>query len=106
MENNELIPVYHFCVVHQVEISFIDVLQQYGLVEVMKIDDNSYLKESQLADAERYVRMHYDLDINIEGIEAIRHLLEKLDQVQQQNRSLQNRLGRYESPAEAPSYGA
>ena len=78
MENNELIPVHHFCITHSAELSFIESLQQYGLVELTTIKEETYLPEQQLAALEKFVRMHYELDINIEGIEAISHLLVNL----------------------------
>jgi hypothetical protein len=96
MENNELIPVYHFCVTHEIELSFIESLQQYGLVEITTIENKTYLKETQLHELEKMVRLHYDLDINLEGIEAIHHLLEKLQETEARNRQLQNRLNLYE----------
>ena len=97
MENNELIPVRHFCITHSVELSFIESLQQYGLVELTTIKEETYLQEPQLAELEKFVRMHYDLDINIEGIEAISHLLKKIQEMQQHNIQLRNRLGLYEN---------
>jgi chaperone modulatory protein CbpM len=59
-----------------------------------------YFRESQLTEVEKFVRLHYDLDINVEGIEAIGHLLEKLEAIQARNRQLQNRLGLYENKNE------
>ncbi len=97
MENNELIPVYHFCVTHKIEVSFIDSLQQYGLVEITTIENQPYFKESQLNEVEKFVRLHYDLEINFEGIEAIGHLLEKLEEIRSRNIQLQNRLNLYEN---------
>ena len=96
MENNKLVPVHHFCVTHSIELSFIESLQQYGMVEITTIEKQTYLDESQLGDLEKYVRLHYDLDINIEGIEAIGHLLQKIKDMQERNIQLQNRLSRYE----------
>ncbi len=97
MESNELIPVHRFCVTHQVELSFVESLQQYGLVEITHLQEERYFKESQLAELEKFVRMYYDLDINIEGIEAINHLLVKIQEMQARNIHLQNRLGLYEN---------
>jgi MerR HTH family regulatory protein len=97
MENNELIPIYHFCVTHKIERSFIEALQQYGLVEITTIEEQAYFTESQLSEVEKFVRLHYDLDINIEGIEAIGHLLEKLEAIQARNIQLANRLSLYEN---------
>ncbi|MEP7280167.1 MAG: chaperone modulator CbpM [Bacteroidota bacterium] len=97
MENNELIPVYHFCVTHSIELSFIDELQQYGLVEITTIANQTYFKESQLDAVEKFMRLHYELDINFEGIEAISRLLEKLEDIKTRNIQLQNRLRLYEN---------
>lgn len=97
MENNELVPVYSFCVNHEIELSFIESLQQYGLVEITTIEEQRYFNESKLGEIEKFVRLHYDLDINVEGIEAIGHLLQKIADMQDRNRQLQNRLSRYEN---------
>ena len=97
METSELIPVYHFCVTHKIELSFIDSLQQYGLVEITTVENQTYFKETQLDEVEKFVRLYYDLDINLEGIEAIGHLLEKLKEIHSRNIELQNRLGLYEN---------
>lgn len=97
MENNEFIPVYHFCVIHEIESSFIQSLQEYGLAEITTIKNKTYLKESQLPDLEKMIRLHYDLDINLEGIEAIEHLISKLRDAEARNISLQNRLNLYET---------
>ena len=97
MESNELIPVQLFCVTHKIELSFIDALQQYGLVEITTVEAQPYFKESQLSELEKLVRLHYDLDINFEGMEAIGHLLDKLKIIQLRNIELQNRLKLYEN---------
>ena len=96
MESRELVPVYSFCVNHQIEFSFIESLQQYGLVEITTIEEQAYFKETQLPEVEKFVRLHYELDINFEGIEAIGHLLEKIKDMQARNIQLQNRLSLYE----------
>lgn len=96
MENKELVQVHHFCITHSIELSFIESLQQYGLVEITTIEDRRYFRESQLDELEKFVRLHYDLDINIEGIEAIGHLLNKIKEMQARTVQLQNRLSLYE----------
>jgi hypothetical protein len=42
------------------------------------------------------MRLHYDLDINLEGIEAITCLLDRVRSMQEEIRELRNRLGVYE----------
>jgi chaperone modulatory protein CbpM len=45
---------------------------------------------------EHLARLHYDLDINLEGLEAISHLLDRMDASQQEARVLRERLRVYE----------
>ena len=40
--------------------------------------------------------MHYELDIDLEGIEAVCHLLDRMDAAQREARELRERLGVYE----------
>ena len=55
-----------------------------------------YLFASQLRDVERYARLYYDLSINIEGIEAIHHLLDRMNGLREEVRTLRSRLRLYE----------
>jgi hypothetical protein len=41
---------------------------------------------------ERYARLYYDLSINMEGIDAIHHLLDRIYVMQDEMRSLRNQL--------------
>ena len=52
---------------------------------------------SQLYDVERYTRMYYDLSINIEGIDAIHHLLGRVESLQQEVNRLKSKLRLYET---------
>jgi len=45
---------------------------------------------------EEVIHLHVDLEINIEGIETILHLLEKIDTLQNEAIELKNRLRLYE----------
>ena len=42
------------------------------------------------------MRMHYDLDINMEGIDVIAHLLKRIDSLQQELKMAKNRLRLFE----------
>jgi phage terminase small subunit len=96
MENEDLIPVELFCTHYNAETSFISSLSEYGLVEVTIIETKPFINKQHIRELERLVHLHYDLDINIEGIEAINHLLRKVDDLQTELQQLRNRLGFYE----------
>ena len=96
MEKENLIPVYDFCTSHKIEISFINSLKDEGLIELVRIEETEYLHDNQLNDLEKIIRLHNDLDINIEGIDTVIHLLDKIHEMQDEILRLRNRLRLYE----------
>ena len=97
MQTENLIAVKEFCINHQIEISFINSLQQTGLITITSMDEAEFIEAQQLPQLERYTRLYYDLNINLEGIETITHLLQKINAMQDEITTLRNRLGLYES---------
>jgi len=96
MTTATLISTNDFCTWHQVEYTFISSLREAGLVEITIVNKTEYIPETQLQKLERMVRMHQDLDINIAGIEAITHLLDRFEAIQEDMRTLKNKLRIYE----------
>ena len=87
MENEELIAM---------EVSFVEALHDRGLIRITTVKEQRFIDPEHLSRVEKLARMHYDLDINLEGIEAISHLLERMEALQQDMRSLSERLRLYE----------
>ena len=97
MEIQEFIPIDIFCRQHGVEISFISSLHEFGLIELMKIQEAECIPLTQLVVAERFVRLHDELHINLEGIDAVTHLLQRVKNMQDEIQHLKNRLRLYET---------
>lgn len=92
----DLMPVDQFCIYHQVEQTFLYSLREYGLLEIITVDESEFIALGQLQQLEKLTRLHYDLDINVAGIEAIAHLLERVEMLQAEMTALKNRLRLYE----------
>lgn len=76
----------------QIEPDFIAQLENEGLIEITVIDNKSYINVSQLKNLEQYIRWHYDLSINIEGIDVIKSLLDKMSDMQNEILRLKEKL--------------
>jgi hypothetical protein len=96
MQTKNYIAVSEFCISHNIEISFIDSLQQTGLIEISFVEDSAFIDAEQLEQVEKFIRFYYDLDINLEGIETITHLLQRVRAMQDEIIALRNRLSLYE----------
>jgi chaperone modulatory protein CbpM len=90
MEQEELIPVNDFCMYHNIEYSFINSLESSGLISVMSVQQSAFIPVDEMPKLEKFVRLHYDLDINLEGIETINYLLEKIEAMQEEILKLKN----------------
>lgn len=97
MQQYELISTQEFCTHHHIETNFIYSLQEYGLIEVINNEGSDYLSADQLKEVETIIRLHYDLNINMEGIDVILHLLKQLENTQGEVNELKNRLRFYAS---------
>ena len=96
MENEHLIPANELCTHYNVEVSFINALQEYGLIELTRIEENYFIDETQLQKLEQYTRWHYELEINLEGIEVIDEMLERIKNMQNEITVLRSKLRLYE----------
>ena len=97
MQTKYLIPVDEFCANHHIEVSFISSLHQTGLIEITTIKKSGFIDAAQLRLLEKFVNFYYELDINMEGIETITHLLKQIEENQFEILQLNNRLQLYES---------
>ena len=92
MEDNELISVALICSSYEIEPGFIDSLLDYGLIEVNEVGSERFIESSRVVDLERMIHLHYDLEINLEGIDTILHLLGKMYSLQEELAEMRNRL--------------
>ncbi|MFD2518200.1 chaperone modulator CbpM [Salinimicrobium flavum] len=96
MDPKEYISVTEFCEYNHIQYSFINSLSEYGLLSVTIIEENEYIDHEQVRELEKMMRLHYDLEINLQGIDAINHLLNRVSEMQNEIRLLRNRLKRFE----------
>ncbi len=102
MHPEDLIPAGDCCAFHHIELSFIRGLQDSGLIGMLVRDGTVLLPAEELPVLEKFVRWHYELAINSEGIEALSHLLGRMETLLEENRILRNRLTRLERPGSGP----
>ena len=98
MKSENLIALNEFCLHHNIEISFVSSLQESGLIEIRTIKEAGFIEAGQLQQLEKIIRLFYELDINLEGIETINHLLNRILELKNEVTGLKNRLSLYETP--------
>ncbi len=90
--------LYSECLrIYEVDESFIDSLQEVGLIHVVYQEKERFIEYEELADLEQFIRWHYDMDINIEGIDALQHMLGKVKSLMSEIDQLRSELEFYKS---------
>lgn len=94
ISREELVKIYN------IEITFFDELVDSGLLNIQTENEIRYLMYEDLPSFERFANWHYDLEINLPGLEVIHDMLQKMEYLKRRNRELMSKLsaigGEYE----------
>ena len=86
MSEQELIPTKTLCLHYKI-----------GRIQIQLIEEQQYIHQDQVGELEKMIRIHKELNVNIEGIDVIYNLLEKEQALRDEVISLKNRLRLYEN---------
>lgn len=96
IRTNNLISLNEFCFIHNIKISFISLLEQNRLIEIITQNETAYIDINDLHQLEKIVWFYFDLNINLEGIETITHLLQRINTMHDEIIALKNTLRLHE----------
>lgn len=89
---NERISREELVQIYNIEITFFDELVDSGLLNIETENEIRYLMYEDLPTFERFTNWHYDLEINLPGLEVINSMLQKMKNLNQINRELMQKL--------------
>lgn len=74
----EAIKLELFCEFHNIDNELIYSLIEYGFFEVIKENEAVFIPSSKVEEVERFVRLSTELGVNLEGLEVIHHMRQKM----------------------------
>lgn len=96
MNLENYIAINDLCAHYEIETSFFTSLSEIGLIEIRTVESHYFLDVENVQTVEKMIRLYKDLNINLEGIDTIFNLLEKIDTLQNELNDTKNRLRLYE----------
>lgn len=96
MDKKNLIPIDEFCSHYQVEVSFIQKLEDTGLIEITTFEQHQYFGKDAIGKVEKLVRLNKELDIRPQDMDVVVNLLEQVELLQSEIKRLRDDLGFYE----------
>lgn len=97
MDKQNLIQIETICFHYKIEVSFIKDLENIGLISVETYDNNKFIHQDKINDLEKIIRLHNELNVNIEGIDVVFNLLQKELKLKEELNALKSRLRLYEN---------
>ncbi|MEQ9221330.1 MAG: chaperone modulator CbpM [Cyclobacteriaceae bacterium] len=81
---------------YRVDVSLFSRLDELGLIKIHTVNENQCIHHDMINNLERMLRLHEELGINLEGIDTIFNLLEKIEDLQNKLIEANNKLRFYE----------
>lgn len=97
MKEQKLIPTQTICTYYNIEISFVNTLHHMGLIQVEIMEQSQFIHQEQISKLEKIIRLHHELNVNLEGIDIVFNLLQKEKELKIELNTLQNKLRLYEN---------
>ena len=86
------ISIQQFCIHYDVPQSFIDSLNSFELIELIEVEQSKHICVEDIKRIEKLIRLHYDLNVNFEGLDIISNLLHQVNSLHEEVRTLRNKL--------------
>jgi hypothetical protein len=96
MKDKKLISIQQFCSLYETPTSFFDDLHEYEIIKFKVVDNTKHIKLKDISTVEKLMRLHFDLNINMEGLDAIVHLTNQINDLQKEINHLKRQIGFYE----------
>jgi hypothetical protein len=92
MSSEHLIPINKLLDNYFIDPEFVSFLEEMQIISIIVVEEEKFMDESEIPGLERMLRLHYDLGINYEGLDAISHLLKRMAEMEREIRILKNRF--------------
>lgn len=96
MVRKHFIAARTICTQYDIEYSFVSALNEFGLIHLVIMEEQTYLHQNQIGALEKILHLHNDLHLNLEGIDVVFNLLSEEENLRKEIVALKNRLRLYE----------
>lgn len=96
MHSGKFISIKSICEIHKVEEAFVYTLYEYDILELKRDREEMLLHVDALPLLEKMVRLHKELNINPEGLQAVHLLLQRVQGLQEELLVIKRRLDAFD----------
>lgn len=78
------------CNSNKIEISLVKQLHENNLIKIVILDTHEFIHEDELIYLEKYANWYYELELNIQGIEIVKNLVDQIKYLQDEIKNIRN----------------
>ena len=88
----DVITVKEYCHIRQIDVEFINRLEESGLVKIISVNRRRCIPHDALAAVERLINWHVELEVNPQGLEVANTLYQRILELQDEITRLRSAL--------------
>jgi len=88
----DVITVKEYCHIHQIDVAFINGLEESGLVQLVSVNRQRCIPHDALGAVERLINWHIELEVNPQGLEVANTLYQRILELQEEIARLRSAL--------------
>ncbi|MFA5620590.1 MAG: chaperone modulator CbpM [Weeksellaceae bacterium] len=77
--------------------TFFEEVEYFELMQIQNISNQKYILKKELRQLEKIIRLHDDLEINMQGIDVIMHLTDRINVLKQELQEMKRQLALHEN---------
>ena len=94
--NNKLLKFEEICNIYNIEPSFLKEIYNFEIITFIEEENTLWLEEDMIDKLEKVIRLHKELGVNLEGIDIIINLLEKIEKLEEELLEVKRKLAFFE----------
>jgi len=97
MKTNKFVRITELCQHYQIQIDFFEEIEYHELIEFHQFSGQKFIHRKQLRRLEKIIRLHDDLEINLQGIDVVFSMMNRIEKLEMELNETKKKLNLYKA---------
>lgn len=92
MKTDKFLLITEICQYYHIESDFFEEIEYHQLLEIHQISGQKFIHQKQLNRLEKILRLHDELDLNLQGIDVVFGMMKRIEKLEKELRQAKSKL--------------
>lgn len=92
MKTDKFLLITEICQYYHIETDFFEEIEYHQLLDVHQISGQKFIHQKQLNRLEKILRLHDELDLNLQGIDVVFGMMDRIEKLERELRQTKSKL--------------